>query len=255
MNLLLFEKDEVLAEGRVLIGPHRRRAVLERHTLEVGRTYTAGIVDGPLGVALVTDIGTDKIELEFLAKRQSPSFSSSSLILAAPRPQMFKRILEAAGSLGIERIIIVSSERSQKSYISSHSYDEAEMRYRLWLGLEQAMVTCMPEVLVLGAVQALARQIDDLFPEDKFIRLLAATGAQSSLTEMVMSHCRSDLNGLGMPSRHVFAIGPESGWSEEEEELFVSAMRFHSVSLGDRVLRVETAVYVTFAQLQLLNFC
>lgn len=253
MNLLLLEKDEVLAEGRALIGTDRLSAVLERHTLEVGRDYAAGIVNGPIGKVLVKEISADGIELEFVAKRESPPFSSSSLILAAPRPQMLKRILETAGSLGIERIVVVSSERSQKSYLSSKSYDAAELRYRLWLGLEQAMVTCLPEIRVLGSVRALQRQIDDLFPEDKFIRLLAATGAKSTLAEMIITPSEVEC-GAVRSARQVFAIGPEAGWSEEEEELFSSLMKFHSVSLGERVLRVETAVYVTFAQLQLLSF-
>jgi 16S rRNA (uracil1498-N3)-methyltransferase len=48
------------------------------------------------------------------------------------------------------------------------------------------------------------------------------------------------------------AIGPEGGFTEEEEGIFC-AQDFHAVSLGPRVLRTETAPIVAISLFQ--NFC
>jgi 16S rRNA (uracil1498-N3)-methyltransferase len=44
---------------------------------------------------------------------------------------------------------------------------------------------------------------------------------------------------MGNPAVH-FAVGPEGGWTAEEEALFTSE-GWQSVSLGPRILRAETA--------------
>jgi len=48
-----------------------------------------------------------------------------------------------------------------------------------------------------------------------------------------------------MPSIHL-AVGPEGGWTAEEEALF-DAEGWRSVSLGPRILRAETAAITATA--------
>ena len=61
--------------------------------------------------------------------------------------------------------------------------------------------------------------------------------------------CR--LNSLPPPRSVVFMVGPEGGWTEEEERLAQEA-GFQAVSLGRRVLRTETAALAAIAAMQTL---
>ncbi|HUS65687.1 MAG TPA: RsmE family RNA methyltransferase, partial [Kofleriaceae bacterium] len=56
----------------------------------------------------------------------------------------------------------------------------------------------------------------------------------------------------GAGGRTIVAIGPEGGWIDRELETF-ERLGFSAVSLGAAVLRVESAVAATLAQLTLLR--
>ncbi|MGZ3460670.1 MAG: RsmE family RNA methyltransferase, partial [Archangium sp.] len=58
--------------------------------------------------------------------------------------------------------------------------------------------------------------------------------------------------GAQTASRVVLAVGPDGGWVPFEAEL-LEAHGFRPVSLGPRILRVETAVPVLLGQLALLR--
>ena len=49
----------------------------------------------------------------------------------------------------------------------------------------------------------------------------------------------------------IFMVGPEGGWTDEEERLAFEA-GFQSVTLGKRVLRTETASLAAIAAMQTL---
>ncbi len=58
-----------------------------------------------------------------------------------------------------------------------------------------------------------------------------------------------EINHRNSPGKRiVFAVGPEGGWSDEEVEMAVQS-GFGKVSLGPRILRIETAAAVVAAKL------
>jgi len=58
----------------------------------------------------------------------------------------------------------------------------------------------------------------------------------------------NEINGY---LRFVVALGAESGFSEKEEQIFVKN-GFQSISLGNRILRTETATIVALSLVQFL---
>ena len=58
--------------------------------------------------------------------------------------------------------------------------------------------------------------------------------------DVVLEHC-SKVTASAAPSA-VIAIGPERGWTAEEASLFVNECGFESATLGNSILRVDTAV-------------
>lgn len=57
------------------------------------------------------------------------------------------------------------------------------------------------------------------------------------------------LNGCDLPETVCLAIGPEGGFEMAEAELFI-ANSFHPVTLGNRIVRTETAALATVSILQ-----
>ncbi len=57
-----------------------------------------------------------------------------------------------------------------------------------------------------------------------------------------------DRSGSAVPASAILVVGPEGGWTEAEETSFI-AHGFEPVSLGDRILRAETAALAAMAMM------
>ena len=146
------------------------------------------------------------------------------LLLAMPRPKALRKVLPAAASLGVDRIVLVNAARVEKSYFDSKvlaSVEELSM-----LGLEQARDTILPQVLVRERFRPYVEdELDPMF--EGHVRLLAHPAAQERAPQQ--------------DGRVVIAIGPEGGWVPFEIDL-LQAHGFTPFTLGPRTLRVEVAV-------------
>mmetsp|Transcript_14426 Transcript_14426/g.20457 ORF Transcript_14426/g.20457 Transcript_14426/m.20457 type:complete len:193 (-) Transcript_14426:70-648(-) len=58
--------------------------------------------------------------------------------------------------------------------------------------------------------------------------------------DVVLKHCGKVTTAA--PPSAIIAVGPERGWTAEEAALFVSECGFESATLGNSILRVDTAV-------------
>jgi RsmE family RNA methyltransferase len=122
----------------------------------------------------------------------------------------------------------------EKSYWQTPFLNEAQVREQLVLGLEQAKDTVLPEVLL--------RPLFKPFVEDELPGLIKGTlplVAHPSVAEP----CPRDLK---QPA--TLAIGPEGGFIPYEIGKLVSC-GFKPVSLGERILSVETAVPALISKL------
>lgn len=81
----------------------------------------------------------------------------------------------------------------------------------------------------------------------------ALTQMPSESTKLLMSINRARRLGDIQPSdgKLVFMVGPEGGWTAEEEQQAFDA-GFQSVTLGKRILRTETAALAAIAAMQTL---
>jgi RsmE family RNA methyltransferase len=122
----------------------------------------------------------------------------------------------------------VNAYRVEKSYFDSKVLDPSYLEELLTLGLEQARDTKLPELLVRERFRPFVEdELDALFPSS--VRLLPHPTAAAPVPTPPPD------------SRVTLAIGPEGGWIPFEVEL-LSRHGFLPVSLGPRILRVETVV-------------
>jgi len=235
MNLiLLFEDDFVKDRQRVSLRGRRHEHVLNVHRASAGDRLSVGLLNGMIGTGAVTRIDDDALEMDIVLDRDPPPPLDVTLILALPRPIVLKRILLSASSMGVKRIVLIHSRRVEKSYWNSPVLDEKKIKEQLILGLEQARDTVMPEVWL--------RQKFKPFVEDDLPDMIKGTlplVAHPGTSEP----CPSQVN------RPVtLAIGPEGGFMPYEVEM-LEAAGFRSVNIGERILRVETAVPVLLSKL------
>lgn len=235
MNLiLLFQDDFVKDRQRVSLRSRRHEHVLKVHRASVGDRLSVGLLNGKIGTGSVTRLDNDTLEMDIVLDRDPPPPLDVTVILALPRPIVLKRILLSASSMGVKRIFLIHSRRVEKSYWNSPVLDEKKIKEQLILGLEQARDTVMPEVWL--------RQKFKPFVEDDLPGMIKGTlplVAHPGTSEP----CPSQVN------RPVtLAIGPEGGFMPYEVEM-LEAAGFRSVNIGERILRVETAVPVLLSKL------
>lgn len=235
MNLILLFEDDFIKHGdKVCLRGRRLEHVLNVHRASIGDNLSVGLINDRIGIGSVRHLDKNSLEMDIILDRDPPAPLNLSLILALPRPIVLKRILLSASSMGVKRIFLIHSQRVEKSYWNSPALDEEKIREQLVLGLEQAKDTIMPQVWF--------RKKFKPFVEDELSELAAGT-------LNLVAHPGSS---SGCPVRikeHVtLAIGPEGGFIPHEVEMFKKA-GFRAINIGERILRVETAVPALLSKL------
>lgn len=234
MNLILLENTDFITDSTVSLTGRRQQHIHAVHRAEAGATLRVGLLNGQMGAGLVTRIENDVVELQVELTEPPPPPLPVTLLLALPRPKMLKRVLQSVTSLGVKKIYLINSYRVEKSFWGSPLLQPEKLREHLLLGLEQARDTMMPEVHL--------RQRFKPFVEDELPEICQGSSA-------LVAHPLGEQTGLlqsGQPT--TLAIGPEGGFIPYEIEKLV-ACGFSAFSLGERILRVETAVPVLLSRL------
>ena len=256
MNLLIFEEPDFIIENEIFVGAQQTKHLQAVLRANIGSTIKLGQLNGKIGVGEIksfTNNGTiieiKGIEIKGLA--QESVQPEVDLILALPRPQMLKRILENIPTFGVRNLYLINSKRVEKSFFSSPVLKSENIKKHLIIGLEQASVTILPEVEIFDSFRnfatcVLAREKHKWGP--KVIAHTTQGGSLSTcMTQFTKLHGGSCCDNDTFP---VVAIGPEGGWLDAEVEEF-ERFGFTRISLGKRILRVETAVYALLAQMQI----
>ncbi|WP_409277396.1 16S rRNA (uracil(1498)-N(3))-methyltransferase [Pseudomonas defluvii] len=234
MNLLLLEEADFVAADRVVLGDRRFTHMQEIHRVAVGDNLRVGRLGGQMGQAQVLRLEGHEAELQVTFDQPSPAKLPLTLVLALPRPKMLRRVFQTVATMGVPKLILVNSYRVEKSFWQTPFLEPEAIREQLILGLEQARDTVLPEVIIEKRFKP--------FVED---RLPAISAGSLGLVGHPGNHPPCP-RGLNEPV--TLAIGPEGGWIPYEIDLLNKA-GLTPVQLGDRILRVETAVTALLARL------
>lgn len=244
MNLILLFPDDFLSEAVVRLTDYRATHIREVHRAPVGKNLRVGLAGGGIGEGKVTRIEGDAVELEVKIPEGKAETPSLSLILALPRPQTLKKVLEGIGAAGVKELILINTDRVQKSFFSSKLLKDDAWMHHLRLGMEQGSNTYLTEVSVKPSFREFFKEAGSI-PEDA-VRLITHPTTERTLwnTPIAQPHRK------GQPL--FCAVGPEGGWLETEVSQFKSN-GFEIISLGNTIHRVENAVMALLAQIELLQ--
>ncbi|MEA2027797.1 MAG: 16S rRNA (uracil(1498)-N(3))-methyltransferase [Campylobacterota bacterium] len=203
---------------------------------KVNDSLTIGEVGGNIGKATISQINTNEVLLrDITLDIQPPAKLDLTVILALPRPKVLRRLIMDMTSLGVNKIIIVNSYRSQKSYWQSPLLERIDEF--VFEGLQQAIDTVPP---VIEFKKRFKPFVEDEFPTLK--EQGNAVIAHPYASQSWKSYLDTETT---MPK--IVCIGAEGGWIEYEVDLLCHH-GCTAVSLGQRILRTEAVVNVLLGQ-------
>jgi 16S rRNA (uracil1498-N3)-methyltransferase len=234
MNILLFCKEQFEGKHVSINNAEKIQHVHNILQAKIGDTIKVGEVNGLLGNAKIIELSETRLLLEPNLFQEAPPALPCTVILALPRPQQFKRILVHVASLGIKKIVLIQSARVEKNYWQSPKLYNEEIENYLIEGLEQAQDTVLPTVEMYKHWPSFIK--NDL---PTLITNREAWLAQPGN----FPYCPSSPEG-----EHVLIVGPEGGFLDDEVQQ-LRAAGCKAVSIGQRILKVETAIPVLVSRL------
>ena len=126
MNLILLEPGEVFADGTVVLTGLRARHVREVLQTAPGEEIRVGVIDGPMGTAAVIEDGKE-IRLRCTLSNEIPPRPRVDLLLAMPRPKVMNSLWPVLASLGVGRILISNTWKTERNYFDTHVLEPAHI--------------------------------------------------------------------------------------------------------------------------------
>jgi 16S rRNA (uracil1498-N3)-methyltransferase len=232
MNLVLLFDEDFVADGVVVLRARRAEHIAKVHRAGEGDSLVVGVANGRLGSGTITKMASDAVEMRISLTSEPPKAIPLTLVLALPRPKVLNRVIASATSLGVKEIHLINAWRVEKSYWKSPKLAEENLREQCVAGLEQARDTVFPRITLHRFFRGF---IDGQAESLPLHRLVAHPHAERE--------CPRDLK-----EPVALAIGPEGGFIAEEIVAF-ERIGFEAVTMGARILRVETAVAALIARL------
>lgn len=175
----------------------------------------------------ITEIKNDSFLTKILEKTELKKKDIViKLYQGMPKSDKFEFIIQKSVELGIDEIVPFQSERTIVKY-KAKSYDKKQERYE--------------KIIKAAAMQSKRNNIpkinypiklNDIKLEDGKLGILAYEESDMPIREVLKN--LKDYNKISI------VIGPEGGFSRNEVDDLISK-GFYSISLGDRILRTETA--------------
>jgi len=200
---------------------------------EAGQLYE--LSDGETAwLARIEKVQRDRIEfalVEPIAGRESAL--QTTLLLAIVKFDSFEWALEKATELGVHTIIPLAAARSEKALLHAAEKRAARWRKILVESSQQSRRVRIPELKAVAKPRP-------AFEQTAGLKVILSERAEAQPLKEVLTGSAATQAAL--------AIGPEGGWTDEE---FGEAdlAGFRQASLGNLILRAETAVVSALSNL------
>ena len=228
MNIVLLEPNQITTTDNIWqIENQRQLQHLQQHIqLNCGDTLKVGVRNGQRYLTEVISVSEQQIRIRPIQVEAIPAKLPVHLILALPRPKVLRRIIMDAVTLGVQRISLIHSYRVDKSYWQSPFLQQLDDY--VTLGLEQAGDTIAPEVQLYKRFKPFVEDVLPTFISDQKPAYVAHPYAEQQMPYAIQHSCH-------------LIVGPEGGFIPYEVDLLVKN-GCQAMSLGNRILRTETAV-------------
>jgi 16S rRNA (uracil1498-N3)-methyltransferase len=226
MNMILLQKDDFCDNDTVTLADHRFDHIKKVLKKQSGDLLKIGLLNSKMGTGEIKEIDDSSCTIQCSLNNDPPAPLPLTLILALPRPKMFRRTLFSIVSLGVKNIYIINTWKVDKSYWQSPYLEELSIKKTIYRALEQCCDTMEPSITLEKLFKPFAEDELPSIIKDS-IALLAHPGEEK------INSCKN--------KKLTLAIGPEGGFNDFEISL-LKKTGFSAFSSGKRILRVEDAV-------------
>jgi 16S rRNA (uracil1498-N3)-methyltransferase len=222
--------DEVYGDRAALVGQHAD------HLIRVLRARVGEEFDIATGQSVrrgrITLLKDDRVEFELGEAIPAAAMAEITLVLSIFKFDRMEWAIEKCTELGVSHIVPLISRRTD-----SHLAAASTKRVERWLRLarqaaEQSRRATPPEI-------TMPIKLSEALNLPGSLRIILAESEEQTLLPDVLKP-EAASNGI------VLAIGPEGGWTEDELQAFQQS-GWISVSLGNTILRAETAAIAALA--------
>ena len=241
MNICLFSQDEI--SKPLPLCDERAQHIIKVLHKAAGDTFTAGLIGGQSGVAVIKNISDEGISFEFTAGGDGKPLSSLEMIIGFPRPIQLKRLLRDIAALGVCRVHLTGTDLGEKSYMQSNLVEHGAAYKMLLDGTVQAGSTHVPELCLYKSLDQCLEALETGGDGNNVNALLLALDNVNPAARLADAVSQG-IAGSG--ARIIAAIGSERGWTDRERRLLESK-GFVRCGMGERIMRTETAATVAGA--------
>ena len=181
-----------------------------------------------LTICTITNIENNIVYVKEFKKEKTNNELEMSITLAQSlvKEQKMDYIIQKTTELGISEIIGIQADRS---IININGKDKKKLERWNKIAKEASEQSKRNKIPTFSNII----NINELTKLDYDLKLMCSVNEETISIKKVLSNIKNN-------DRIIFVIGPEGGFTEKEEKLLKSN-GFVSISLGDRVLRTETA--------------
>lgn len=241
----LWESAESLASNWALTGDEAKHCTrVLRH--KAGDTCIIFNGQGASKEARMTYIASNShVDLEILSSHKTPpTYPQLTLCQSIPKGSNMEWIIQKAVELGVHAIQPLITERTIARCDTKDALIKQEKWQRIALeACKQCGQNWLPRVELPLTMAQWAKQIPENTDFPVF-RLIASLTPQAHPLRPILENART----LSV-SHAAYLVGPEGDFTPEETALSLNTLGFTPVSLGDLVLRVETATFMGLSAL------
>ena len=177
----------------------------------------------------------DEVDFSLIEELAAPQAGiKTTLLLAVVKFDAFEWALEKAAELGVGAIVPLAAARSEKALVAAAAKRAERWKKILLEASQQSRRVALPEL------RSLARPEAAFLAQREGLRIFLSEAAEARPLQGVLRGEQAE--------RVALAIGPEGGWTEEERSA-ANLAGFRDASLGNLILRTETATIVALANI------
>lgn len=234
MNIVLFKEEQ--QEYILSADDYRYKHIKNVLTLSAGNNLKAGVINGKKGLAEILSVSDERIILKADFREDGNRTIPVDLLVGHPRPPAARRIIKDCTSFAVRSISFFCAVNSEKSYMQSSLWKKEEYKKALLEGAEQGGHCYIPQLNVYYS-------LNDFFNKNDINnKIKICFNKSDNLNDFTYAEKGDTLA----------AIGPERGWVDSEIEL-LGTNGFQFLSLGDTILRTETACTAAVSVINFIN--
>jgi len=233
MNIVLLDPRQTESEVWSITSTRQLEHLRTHLNLQVGDRLKVGIREGQRYLTEVLAVSDRVIQVKPIQTEPVPAKLPVTLIVAMPRPKVLRRLIMDSVTIGVEKIVLLHSYRVDKSYWQTPFLQQLDQY--VTLGLEQAGDTVAPKIEIYKRFKPFVEDVLPTWINPEKPAYVAHPYADISMPYAITHAC-------------TLLIGPEGGFIPYEIDL-LEKNGCQAVSLGNRILRTETAISYVLGRL------